>query len=107
MSRSCRYCNACKFTKQGEVKLQARKVANGGNWIELAVVDTGIGMTPEQQAKLFEEFSQAATSTAQRYGGTGLGLAITRKLARLMGGDVTVTSEPGKGSVFTVRLPGG
>ena len=57
--------------------------------------------------KLFEEFSQAEATTAQRYGGTGLGLAITRKLARMMGGDVTVTSEPGKGSVFTVRLPAG
>jgi len=99
--------NACKFTKQGEVKLQARKVANGGNGIELAVVDTGIGMTAEQQAKLFEEFSQADAATARRFGGTGLGLAITRKLARMMGGDVTVTSEQGKGSVFTVRLPGG
>jgi signal transduction histidine kinase len=99
--------NACKFTKHGEVKLQARKVANGGNGIELAVVDTGIGMTAEQQAKLFEEFSQADAATARRFGGTGLGLAITRKLARMMGGDVTVTSEPGKGSVFTVRLPGG
>ena len=99
--------NACKFTKQGEVKLQARKVANGGNGIELAVVDTGIGMTAEQQAKLFEEFTQADASTARRYGGTGLGLAITRKLARMMGGEVTVTSEPGKGSVFTVRLPCG
>ena len=99
--------NACKFTKEGEVKLRARKVANGGNWIEVAVADTGIGMTPEQQAKLFEEFSQADATTAQRFGGTGLGLAITRKLARMMGGDVTVASEPGKGSVFTVRLPGG
>jgi signal transduction histidine kinase len=59
-------------------------------------VDTGIGMTAEQQAKLFEEFSQADATTAQRFGGTGLGLAITRKLARMMGGDVTVTSEPGR-----------
>ena len=93
--------------KQGEVKLAARKVGNGRDWVELAVSDTGIGMTPEQQAKLFEEFTQADASTAQRFGGTGLGLAIARKLARMMGGDVTVTSEPGKGSAFTVRLPGG
>jgi signal transduction histidine kinase len=97
--------NACKFTKQGEIKLHARKMANGGNWIELAVADTGIGMTAEQMAKLFQEFSQAEASTAKNYGGTGLGLAITRKLARMMGGDVTVASEPGKGSVFTLRLP--
>jgi signal transduction histidine kinase/DNA-binding response OmpR family regulator len=99
--------NACKFTSQGEVKLRARKVTDGRNWVEFAVADTGIGMTPEQQAKLFEEFTQADSSTARRYGGTGLGLAITRKLARMMGGDVTVTSEPGKGSVFTARLPAG
>jgi len=99
--------NACKFTKEGEVRLRARRVANGRDWIELAVADTGIGMTPEQQAKLFEEFSQADATTAQRFGGTGLGLALSRKLARMMGGDVIVTSEPGKGSVFTVRLPGG
>jgi signal transduction histidine kinase len=98
--------NSCKFTKAGEVKLAARKVSNGSSFVEFAVSDTGIGMTPEQQAKLFEEFTQADASTAQRFGGTGLGLAITRKLARMMGGDVTVTSEPGKGSVFTVRLPG-
>jgi GAF domain-containing protein len=98
--------NACKFTKEGEVKLQARRVADGRDVIELSVSDTGIGMTAEQQAKLFEEFSQADATTAQRFGGTGLGLAITRKLARMMGGDVTVGSEPGKGSVFTVRLPG-
>jgi signal transduction histidine kinase len=99
--------NACKFTKQGVVRLTARKVANGGSWIELAVCDTGIGMTPEQQAKLFAEFTQADSLTARRFGGTGLGLAISRKLARMMGGDVIVASEPGKGSVFTVRLPGG
>ena len=86
-------------------RLRARRVANGRDWIELAVADTGIGMTPGQQAKLFEEFSQADATTAQRFGGTGLGLALSRKLARMMGGDVTVTSEPGKGSVFTVRLP--
>ena len=99
--------NACKFTKEGEVKLQARRMADGRDVIELSVSDTGIGMTPEQQAKLFEEFTQADATTAQRFGGTGLGLAIARKLARMMGGDVTVTSEPGKGSAFTVRLPGG
>jgi adenylate cyclase len=99
--------NACKFTKQGEVTLRVRRVVDGQNWIEMAVADTGIGMTSEQQAKLFEQFSQADKTTAQHFGGTGLGLAITRKLARMMGGDVTVTSEPGKGSVFTVRLPGG
>jgi len=99
--------NACKFTKEGEVELRVRKVADGRDWVELAVADSGIGMTAEQQAKLFQDFTQADSLTARRYGGTGLGLAITRKLARMMGGDVTVTSEPGKGSVFTVRLPGG
>jgi signal transduction histidine kinase len=99
--------NACKFTKEGEVALRGRRMSNGRHWVELSVSDTGIGMTAEQQAKLFEEFSQADATTAQRFGGTGLGLAITRKLARMMGGDVTVTSEPGKGSVFTLRLPVG
>jgi signal transduction histidine kinase len=99
--------NACKFTKEGEVALRVRKVADGRDWVELAVADTGIGLTAEQQAKLFQEFTQADSLTARRYGGTGLGLALSRKLARMMGGDVTVASEPGKGSVFTVRLPGG
>jgi len=99
--------NACKFTKQGEVKLKAQRVVGKRDWIEVAVSDTGVGMTPVQLSKLFEEFTQADVSTAQRFGGTGLGLAISRKLARMMGGDVTVTSEPGKGSVFTVRLPAG
>jgi signal transduction histidine kinase len=99
--------NACKFTKQGDVTLRARRITNGGRWVELSVADTGIGMTPEQQARLFAEFSQAEATTAQKFGGTGLGLAISRKLARMMGGDVTVTSEPGQGSVFAVRLPAG
>ena len=99
--------NACKFTKQGQVMLRAGRVIDGGDWVEFAVADSGIGMTAEQQGKLFEDFTQADASTAQRFGGTGLGLAITRKLARMMGGDVTVASEPGKGSVFTVRLPVG
>jgi adenylate cyclase len=95
--------NACKFTKEGEVALRV----HGRDWVELAVADTGIGLTAEQQAKLFQDFTQADSLTARRYGGTGLGLALSRKLARMMGGDVTVTSEPGKGSVFTVRLPVG
>jgi signal transduction histidine kinase len=100
--------NACKFTERGEVSLKVRRAAlDGGSWIEFAVADSGIGMTPEQMAKLFEEFSQAEATTARQYGGTGLGLAITRKLCRMMGGDVTVTSEVGKGSVFTIRLPAG
>jgi signal transduction histidine kinase len=99
--------NACKFTKEGEVALRVRKVADGRDWVELAVADSGIGMSAEQQAKLFQDFTQADSLTARRYGGTGLGLAISRKLARMMGGDVTVASEPGKGSLFTVRLPGG
>ena len=98
--------NACKFTTQGEVSLNVRRAAlDGGNWMEFAVADTGIGMSPDQLNKLFEEFTQADASTARQYGGTGLGLAITRKLCEMMGGDVTVTSEVGKGSVFTVRLP--
>src|SRR5262249_41383994 len=97
--------NACKFTKEGEVALRVRKITDGCDCVELAVADTGIGLTAEQQVKLFQDFTQADSLTARRYGGTGLGLAISRKLARMMGGDVTVTSEPGKGSVFTVRLP--
>src|SRR4029077_19199699 len=97
--------NACKFTKEGEVALRVRKVSNGSSFIEFAVSDTGIGMTSEQQAKLFEEFSQADRTTAQHFGDTGRAVASARKLARIMGGDVTGASEPRKGSVFTVRLP--
>ena len=69
------------------------------------VADTGIGMTPEQLEKLFEEFAQAESSTARDYGGTGLGLAITRRLCHMMGGDIGVDSAPGEGTRFTVRLP--
>src|SRR2546427_748838 len=99
--------NACKFTKEGEVALRVRKVADGRDWVELAVADTGIGLTAEQQAQLLQDVTQADSLTARRYGGTGLGLALSRKLARMIGGDVTLTSESGKGSVFTVRLPAG
>jgi signal transduction histidine kinase len=82
--------NACKFTKEGEVALRLRKVTDGREWVELAVADTGIGLSAEQQAKLFQDFTQADSLTARRYGGTGLGLALSRKPARMMGGDVTV-----------------
>jgi adenylate cyclase len=98
--------NACKFTKQGQVTLRVAAVSQGERrLLEFSVADTGIGMTPEQMARLFEEFSQADATTARQYGGTGLGLAITRRLCQMMGGDVTVTSEPNKGSTFTARLP--
>ena len=98
--------NACKFTKAGDVKLQVTTaLREGQQFIEIAVIDTGIGMTAEQMSRLFVEFSQADASTARQYGGTGLGLAITRRLCQMMGGEVTVTSELGKGSKFTVFLP--
>jgi signal transduction histidine kinase len=98
--------NACKFTEKGRVRLEAlRLTASGKDWIQVRVSDTGIGMTPEQMQKLFQAFSQADTSTTRKYGGTGLGLAITRKLCRLMGGDVFVESAPGKGSTFTLQIP--
>ena len=79
--------------------------ADGGDSIVFAVRDTGIGMTPEQMARLFEEFAQADATTTRRFGGTGLGLALSRRLCRMMGGDITVASEPGRGSTFTIRLP--
>src|SRR5262249_21131992 len=93
--------------ERGRGRAAGAQIADGRDWVELAVADTGIGLTAEQQAKLFQDFTQADSLTARRYGGTGLGLALSRKLARMMGGDVTVTSEQGKGSVFTVRLPCG
>jgi signal transduction histidine kinase/CheY-like chemotaxis protein len=98
--------NACKFTKGGRVTLRvARAQHEQQHCVEFAVIDTGIGMSAEQMQRLFEEFSQADAATARDYGGTGLGLAITRRLCQMMSGDVSVTSEPGKGSTFTVRLP--
>jgi signal transduction histidine kinase len=100
--------NANKFTEKGTVTIAAhQRQENDREWITLSVADTGIGMTQEQMGKLFQEFSQASSTTASKYGGTGLGLVISRKFCQMMGGDITVTSEPGKGSVFTVRLPGG
>jgi adenylate cyclase len=98
--------NACKFTKAGTVRLHVARASEAGReWVELAVSDSGIGMTEEQLSRLFQEFSQADASTTRQFGGTGLGLAISRRLCRLMGGDITVTSIPGEGSTFTVRLP--
>jgi signal transduction histidine kinase/CheY-like chemotaxis protein len=94
--------NACKFTEQGQVRLSLGVDPDG---LTITVADTGIGMSAEQIGRLFQEFSQADSSTTRRYGGTGLGLAISRKLARLMGGDITIESAPGVGTTFTVRLP--
>jgi CheY-like chemotaxis protein len=98
--------NACKFTDRGTISLAVtREATDGQDWMLFSVSDTGIGMTPEQLARLFEAFSQADAATTRRYGGTGLGLALSRRLCRMMGGDVTVESEAGRGSTFTIRLP--
>lgn len=112
--------NASKFTEKGRIQLGVRRIPGAGKaalsaetgheardveHISLTVSDTGIGMTAEQMGLLFESFQQADASTTRKYGGTGLGLAISRKFCRLMGGDVTVTSQPGRGSTFTVTLP--
>ncbi len=98
--------NASKFTKDGVVALTvARGGEDGEGTISFRVADTGIGMSPEQMGRLFQAFAQADSSTTRKFGGTGLGLAITRHFARMLGGDVTVTSELGKGSVFLLTLP--
>jgi signal transduction histidine kinase len=79
--------------------------AAGDGPVTFAVEDTGIGMSPSQMARLFVEFSQAEADTSRKYGGTGLGLALSRRLARLLGGDVTVESQEGRGSTFTFAVP--
>ncbi|MEA3073028.1 MAG: hypothetical protein QOD29_4474 [Alphaproteobacteria bacterium] len=98
--------NANKFTEKGIITIAAQqRHENGHDWLTLAVTDTGIGMTAEQMSKLFQEFSQASSATASKYGGTGLGLAISRRFCQMMGGDIMVESEHGRGSTFTIRLP--
>ncbi|NJR62022.1 MAG: response regulator [Cyanobacteria bacterium CRU_2_1] len=105
--------NACKFTEQGTILLTVqrnesdRMKANhqASPVIQFQVSDTGIGMTPEQLGRLFQAFSQADASTTRKYGGTGLGLTISRRLCQMMGGDILVQSEYGKGTTFTVTLP--
>jgi CheY-like chemotaxis protein/anti-sigma regulatory factor (Ser/Thr protein kinase) len=98
--------NAVKFTERGLVTISAgREGGDGREWVVVKVTDTGIGMTPEQMGRLFQDFTQADSSTTRKYGGTGLGLAISRRFCRMMGGDITVESAPGRGSTFTIRLP--
>jgi signal transduction histidine kinase len=98
--------NANKFTERGTITVGAwQGQENGRDWVTIAVADTGIGMTAEQMSKLFQEFSQADVSTTRKYGGTGLGLAISKRFCQMMGGDIAVESEPGRGSTFTIRLP--
>ena len=98
--------NACKFTELGTITLDvAREKSDGSERLSLSVRDTGIGMTGEQMAKLFQPFSQADVQTARKYGGTGLGLAITRQFCEMMGGEIKVASEWGRGTIFTVKLP--
>jgi signal transduction histidine kinase/DNA-binding response OmpR family regulator len=98
--------NASKFTERGTITLRvSRAAAENGSMLEFEVRDTGIGITPEQVAKLFQPFTQADASTTRKYGGTGLGLGLTRRFCELMGGSITVASEPGSGSTFTMKLP--
>lgn len=98
--------NACKFTQDGAITLDVRRVRRpGGDHLVFSVSDTGIGMTAEQLSRVFEEFTQADSSTTRKYGGTGLGLSISRKFCQMMGGDITVESEPNQGTTFRVELP--
>lgn len=98
--------NAAKFTEEGTItiKVEVEKLSDN-EWLEISVTDTGIGMTPKQVATVFDEFTQADSSTTRKYGGTGLGLPISRHFTQMMGGDISVTSEAGVGSTFKVRVP--
>jgi len=98
--------NACKFTDHGSVTLDVDQIkTEAREWIQFRVTDTGIGISAKQKENLFKEFAQADASIARKYGGTGLGLAITHRFVQLMKGHISVESEPGQGSIFTVRLP--
>jgi PAS domain S-box-containing protein len=99
--------NAAKFTEDGYITLSAgqERGSNGTDWVVIQVVDTGIGISPEQQERLFLAFTQVDGSTTRKYGGTGLGLAISQRFCQMMGGEITVDSQLGQGSTFTVRLP--
>jgi PAS domain S-box-containing protein len=98
--------NAAKFTEGGRITLMAERTGRDGiDWLTFRVTDTGIGMSPDQQARLFERFTQADASTTRKFGGTGLGLSITRAFATMLGGDVSVESREGSGTTFTVSMP--
>ncbi|HLY27667.1 MAG TPA: response regulator [Aggregatilineales bacterium] len=98
--------NASKFTQQGTITVDVlREHGASGDWLTFRVTDSGIGMTQEQLSRLFQDFTQADSSTTRKYGGTGLGLSISRRYCQMMGGDIFVSSQEGKGSTFTVRLP--
>ena len=98
--------NACKFTEQGQVTLSASvEEKDGIDWLSFAVSDTGIGMSDEQMAKIFDDFTQAEAETTAKFGGTGLGLSITKQLVEMMGGELTVASTIGEGSTFSIRVP--
>jgi len=98
--------NASKFTEKGVITLSIKRYLKAEeDWLSMRVKDSGIGMTPEQMGRLFKAFSQADSSTTRKYGGTGLGLNITQKFCQMMGGDITVESEIGKGSSFIIELP--
>ncbi len=97
--------NAAKFTHQGKVTLRVNRAGQNSDWLEFAVIDTGIGIAADKLDKIFEEFTQADGSTTRDYGGTGLGLSISRRFCQLLGGKLDLHSEIGKGSTFTMRIP--